>query len=415
MPVFAQAGSPDATAGVAFDAIFESILDHSPQLVTSFGLDKGARASAKSRLDDNSLAGAAADLTRTKDAIAKLKAIDPAKLSPATALNLEIILYTLEQQTVAQERLGIGSAVRPYTIFQQGGAYFGMPDFLNTAHSIKTKDDCDAYLSRLSAFARALDNDTETQRVESTRGFIAPGWSLDLTLGQIANLRSPAAADNSLTRSLTTRAASAGVEGDWSAAAARIVEAEIYPALDRQIALLKSLQPKTAQGDGVWRLPKGDELYAVALEQMTTTTYPPAQVHQMGLDQVADLSAQLDEILKSQGMTKGSVGERLTALNASPKQLYPDTPAGREQLIADLNTSYNAMFAKLPKAFATIPDVPLEIRAVPVEIQDGASNGYYRRAPLDRSRPALYFINLKDVADWPKYTLPSLKIGRAHV
>jgi uncharacterized protein (DUF885 family) len=45
---------------------------------------------------------------------------------------------------------------------------------------------------------------------------------------------------------------------------------------------------------------------------------------------------------------------------------------------------------------------------VPVEIQDGASNGYYRRAALDNSRPAIYFINLKDVGDWPKYTLPTL-------
>ena len=62
----------------------------------------------------------------------------------------------------------------------------------------------------------------------------------------------------------------------------------------------------------------------------------------------------------------------------------------------------------LPKAFATLPGQPLEIRRVPPEIQDGASNGYYRRASLDGSRPAIYFINLKSTDDWPKYTLPSL-------
>ncbi len=58
--------------------------------------------------------------------------------------------------------------------------------------------------------------------------------------------------------------------------------------------------------------------------------------------------------------------------------------------------------------FATLPNQPLEIRRVPPEIQDGASNGYYRRAALDGSRPAIYFINLKDLGDWPKYTLPTL-------
>ncbi|MEO7247087.1 MAG: DUF885 domain-containing protein, partial [Novosphingobium sp.] len=49
-----------------------------------------------------------------------------------------------------------------------------------------------------------------------------------------------------------------------------------------------------------------------------------------------------------------------------------------------------------------------DIRRVPPEIQDGASNGYYYRAPLDGSRPAIYWINLKEVGDWPKYQLPSL-------
>jgi len=62
----------------------------------------------------------------------------------------------------------------------------------------------------------------------------------------------------------------------------------------------------------------------------------------------------------------------------------------------------------LPRAFATLPNQPLEIRRVPPEIQDGASNGYYRQATLDGSRPAIYFINLKSTADWPKYSLPSL-------
>jgi uncharacterized protein (DUF885 family) len=66
------------------------------------------------------------------------------------------------------------------------------------------------------------------------------------------------------------------------------------------------------------------------------------------------------------------------------------------------------MYKRLPKAFATLPTQPLEIRRVPPEIQDGASNGYYNRASLDGSRPAIYFINLKDTGDWPKYSLPAL-------
>jgi uncharacterized protein (DUF885 family) len=158
----------------------------------------------------------------------------------------------------------------------------------------------------------------------------------------------------------------------------------------------------------VWRTPHGDEIYAVALEQATTTKFTPDEVHRMGLRQVAEISAQLDGILKAQGMSRGRVGARLAALNVSPSQLYSNDARGRAELIAGLNEGVRAMDTLLPRAFATLPGAPLEIRAVPVEIQDGASNGYYRRAALDGSRPAIYFINLKDVGDWPKYSLPAL-------
>jgi uncharacterized protein (DUF885 family) len=128
----------------------------------------------------------------------------------------------------------------------------------------------------------------------------------------------------------------------------------------------------------------------------------------MGLSQVAEISGQIDAILKTQGYSQGSVGERLAALNKDPKQLYANTDAGRAELIAGLNAGVKDMYGRLPRDFATVPSAPLEIRAVPVEIQDGASNGYYRRASLDGTRPAIYFINLKDVGDWPKYSLPTL-------
>jgi len=128
----------------------------------------------------------------------------------------------------------------------------------------------------------------------------------------------------------------------------------------------------------------------------------------MGLEQVADLSAQLDTILKGQGLTQGSVGARLDQLNKSPAQLYANSDAGRAALLASLNQGNAAMQARLGRVFSNPPTAPLEIKRVDPSIQDGAPNGYYFRAPLDGSRPAIYWINLKGVGDWPKYTLPSL-------
>lgn len=413
LPRGALAAQPGATAGdAALDALFVRIFDEglldSPEGATGLGLDKGALAPLKSRLDDRSLAARTRDLTHTRRSIARIERVKPETLSHAGRLNREVVLYSLNAQTVGPATFGVGSATRPYTITQQQGAYFETPDFLDSQHTITTAADAEAYLSRLSAFATALDQDSAVQKSEAARGILAPGFSLDLALGQLATLREPAAADSSLVASVATRTKAANIPGDWSRRAADIVTARVYPALDRQIALLKQLRATASDDAGVWRLPKGDELYAAALAGATTTAFTPDEVHRIGLEQVAAITAELDTILKSQGLTTGTVGERLTALNKLPAQLYPDSAAGRAELIAGLNTGVAAMRAKLPRMFIDPPNAPLEIRAVPVEIQDGASNGYYNLAALDGSRPAIYWINLKSVGDWPKYTLPSL-------
>ena len=117
---------------------------------------------------------------------------------------------------------------------------------------------------------------------------------------------------------------------------------------------------------------------------------------------MADLTAKLDAVLREAGLTQGSTGERLAALNKRPDQLYANSEEGRAALIAGLNASVQAMRQRLPAALNEHPNEPLENRSVPEEIQDGAPNGYYYRAPLDGSRPAIYWINLRDTANWPK-------------
>jgi uncharacterized protein (DUF885 family) len=406
---FAQrSGSGDSALNALFEEIFQQQVQRSPELATSLGLDKGENAGLKGRLLPRTLEQRARQLAQTREALARLAAVDRSALSPAARLNLEVVTYSLTSQSAAPQRFGIDSAIRPYRIFQQGGAYFSVPDFLNTAHTIETRDDAEAYLSRLEAFAVALDQDSAMQRIEASRGYLAPAWSLDLTLGQMAKLREQKAEDSSIVQSLVRRAKAKDIEGRWERRASKIVEERVYPALDRQMALVRELRSASRPGDGVWRVPHGDEIYAMALEQATTTRFTPEEVHHMGLQQVAEISARIDEILKSQGMARGTVGERLAALNVAPSQVYPNTDEGRAELIAGLNQGVKAMYGKLPAAFATLPNAPLEIRRVPPEIQDGASNGYYNRASLDGSRPAIYFINLKDTGDWPKYSLPAL-------
>ena len=411
-PVLAPAvpaGAGDAALNQMFERIFQEQVRNSPALATYLGLDKGELAPLKSQLDTRPTRQARLEeIARTNKFIAWLEAVPEASLSPAAALNREVILWDLRTGNTGPERFDIANPQSPYVISQQDGAYFSTPDFLNSAHTIESAADAEAYLSRLSQFATVLDNDTAEQQRQAARGFLAPAWALDLALTQMRAVRSPAPSANPMADSIATRTAARNIAGDWRARAAAILQSQVYPALDRQIAAVTALRPTTRPGDGVWRVPGGDAIYAAALAEATTTNMTADEIHAVGLQQVAEITAELDTLLRAAGFTQGSVGERLTALNADPRQLYPNTDAGRAELLADLNRDVAAMGARMGEVIHNPPSDPLEVRRVPPEIQDGASNGYYRQASLDGSRPAIYFVNLKSTGDWPKYTLPAL-------
>ena len=401
----------DKQLAAMVEGFFQRQLDDSPEYVTSLGLDKGARAAAKAKLDGYTKAEQARQLAEDKASLASLRKLDRAALSPGQQLNYDIVVYIFEQVTRGGGKYPYGRSSAyyvPYSICQLSGPHYTIPDFLDSQHVIETRDDADAYIARLREFARTLDEATRFQQDDVRYGAFAPDFCLDLTLSQLKALRDQPVAQTVLVQSVIRRTKEKGIAGDWGVEAEKIVAQEVFPALDRQISLVTGLRKAAVHDAGCWRLPQGDAYYADALVNATTTTLTPDDVHQMGLDQVADISSQIDAILKKQGMTKGSVGERLVALNRDPKQLFPNTDAGRAELIGYINELVKVIEAKLPQAFATLPKASLEVKRVPPFIQDGAPNGYYNSAALDGSRGAIYYINLKDTAEWPRYGLPSL-------
>jgi uncharacterized protein (DUF885 family) len=102
------------------------------------------------------------------------------------------------------------------------------------------------------------------------------------------------------------------------------------------------------------------------------------------------------------------VAERVQELSRRPDQLYPNTDAGRQQILDDLNAQTRHIVSLMPQAFNTLARAQLEIRRVPLTTEAGAPGGYYQRAALDGSRPGAYYINLRDTHEWPRFTLPTL-------
>jgi uncharacterized protein (DUF885 family) len=413
-PALAHAEQALTPEDVKLDSLltrqFNDTVDQSPETATSLGLDKGARAPMRFRLTDRSLASidkARRDLRARAGAIA---GIDRARLSPASAIAFDVAQFRLTNAAATAERFhyGVGGGrAAPYIVTQLSGAYSSVPEFLVNDHRIETKADIDAYLSRVQGFATALDQENEVIRHDAALGATPPDFILDAAIANLQILRRTGTADNVLVTNLVKKAQAKGL-GDVSKAVSTLVAGPVAEALDRQIITLQALRAKAVHDAGVWRLPDGAALYEAGLLANTTVKITGEEVHALGLVQVAELQARLDALLAAQGMTQGTVGARIAALNTDPAQLYANTDAAKAELIGHLNELVADMRQRLPQIFDVLPKASLEIRRVPGFIEGGAPLGYYNAAPLDGSRPAAYYINLKDTADWPRWTLPTL-------
>jgi uncharacterized protein (DUF885 family) len=401
----ALAASDPALASL-FDQFFQEGLALRPESATQLGLDKGANAGLKAKLNDGSTAGRAAARAQTADQLRRLQAIDRARLSGADRLNYDVIAYTRKSQANLQRFDFGGSAFSPstYVISQLTGAYQSVPDFLDTKHTIATAEDADAYLSRLSAFGDQLNADTDRLRHDVGLGIVPPDFILDLTLDQLTKTRAPA--DQALVvTSIARRAAEKGLGDGYGKDAAKIYNEKVLPALERQLAETKKLRATAVHDAGVWRFKEGPAFYEAALHSTTTTQLSPEEVHKIGLEQGREISARIDGLLKAQGLTQGSIADRIKHLYADPKQLFPNTDAGKVEAIAYCNRRLDEIRPRLPTVFNRLPPYKFEVRRVPVQTEAGAASAFSQGAALDGSRPGIVYFNLHDSAEWPKFCL----------
>ena len=400
----AQADTPPALTSL-FDTMFQENLRANPEGATQLGLDKGANAGLKGMLGDKSAAGVAKAKALNLEHLRRLEAFDAATLTGMDKVNYDTVLYTVHSRA----RLGafdFGTGGSPYVLSQQGGAYQNVPDFLDTKHSIETAQDADAYLSRLQAFAGQIDDDTTALKHDSALGVVPPDFILDLTLSQLSKTRLPTD-QTVLVTSITRRAKAKGLADGYGQKAAAIYEKSIAPALERQIAAVTDLRAKAGHDAGL-PFKGGKDWYAASLHSYTTTNMTPAQIHQLGLDQGREIIARMDSELKLLGLTKGTVGERCAALTADPRNLFPNTDAGKVDIIAYCNGRLAAVRPKLPMAFKRMPPYEFEVRRVPAATEAGAASAFSQGPSLDGKRPGIVYINLKDSAEWPRFTLASV-------
>ena len=415
-PLPAASAMSDADGAALLDSFGDNLLRLSPENATSLAIDVGPRASLRRLLADRSNAGQTHISATIRADLARATAADTSKMSFATATSIEVVKsaynVALEGFAFPYGDVAVGGYRNsPYVVIQNVGAFIDVPRFLDTDHPVKNASDAEAYLARLSSYGDQLDGETGRLRSATAQGVIPPAFALDRALKQLRLSLDGASKGGGLVDSLAIRAKD--ITGDWSGRARAIVAGKIVPALARQIAELTTQRARAGTNAGAWALPHGDDYYRWALKASTTTTLSPDEVHQMGLDQLAELQGRMDPILRKLGYTLGSVGERMNALAKDKRYQFSDGDPGRAEIFAFINQRLALIRPQLPRAFNTLVPGKLEVKRMPPEEEPGAPGAYGGAGSPDGSIPGKFWINLRDTKLHSKYSLPDLAAHEA--
>ena len=303
-----------------------------------------------------------------------------------------------------------------YPVNQMFGIQNGLPNFMATIHRVDDKLGAEHYLSRLSEFDRRLTQAREAVEIRAAEGVTPPTFVVHRVLDEMRGFVGAPARENILYTTFDGHLAkleeSAEISAEERAAfqgrAVELIEGTVYPAYQDLIAYHEQLLPQTKGDHGAWALPHGDEFYRYAARLMTTTNLDPARIHEIGLAEVDRIGAEMDAILAAHGLTEGTIGARVQQLSDDPAQQYPATDDGRAQIIADYKTLLAEVDAGLDEWFDVRPDASLDVQRVPEFREDGSAGAYYQQPSLDGARPGVFFINLRNVSENPRFAMRTL-------
>lgn len=371
--------------------------------------------------------------TMNEEFLQELKSFDRSALSGTAATTYDVLKNAYEI-AARRDQFDFGGAtpfggglpnsgdswaMTPYFMTQLTGPHLALPRMLMTQHPIATRDNIEAYLSRLAEMSRALDEAGQTVSTDSGLGMAPPRFAVEKIIASLRNFTSGPAATHPLVETLKEKMAGVdGISGEertaYAARAARLVEEAVYPAYERLAGVVELTLAETNDDAGVWRLgEEGEAFYQLALNAYGAGSKSGDEVHEIGLAEVARITAEMDAILKSIGLANGSVAARMETLAARPDNLCPNTDEGREALLASLRGQVDAVMAKSGDWFGRLPATKVEVRRIPVHEEGSSPGGYYTGPSLDGARPGIYWINLKDTADNPKHSLKSLTYHEA--
>ncbi len=342
-----------------------------------------------------------------------LKSYDRDKMEGQVALSYDILDWFMKNQVD-----GIEYTWHSYPVNQLFGVQNQMPNFMATIHHVGSVGDAENYVTRLSKFDTKFDQLLEDLRLREEKGIIPPRFTVEKVLDEMNGFRGTEPTENILYTSLVDRLAE--VEGvsdakreELAQAALDEVENTVYPAYDGLIDYFEHLQTLATTNHGVWKLPDGDAYYDWQLRQNTTTDLTADEIHELGLTEVERIQSEIDAILDAEGYTEGTVAERMAQLNEEKRFLYPNTDEGRQQIIEDFQVIIDEITGGMPEYFGHLPKSVVEVKRVPEFSEKTSAGAYYQGPSADGVRPGVFYANLRDLKEHPKYGMRTLAYHEA--
>jgi len=399
------AADPNAAARAFFERALDERLQTDPGLAASLGLRIGY-----DRWPDPTEQGDAERLAMAERHLRELRTIDPAKLDDVTRLSWQAFELA-EQRRIARHRW------RNHNYrFDKNGSHVSLPAFLINTHRVETEADAIAYVRRLEGVRELMERQLERATAAAKTGVLPPKFVFAYVVEDAGNVIrgrpfDEGPADSPLLADFRGKVTALSIEEakkeSLLARAELALLSSVRPAYDAVIAWARETEKQATEDDGVWKLPDGAAYYDYLLENFTTTKLTAEEIHAIGLREVARIHEAMRGVMKQVGF-EGDLAAFFEFMRTDPQFYYEDSEAGRTAWLADANRYIDGMREKLPQLFITLPRTDVVVKAVEPFREKSAGKAFYQRPSLDGTRPGVFYGNLYQMKEMPKYELEAL-------
>ena len=365
------------------------------------------------QLEDLSDEKAAADHAVWQKQLATLKRdFKPELLNSQAQLS-----YKLFEREAEREEEEFKFRFDVYPVSQMRGVHAQIPTFLINIHKIDNVKDAEAYIARLNAIPKLFDQLIINLQVREEKGVVAPRFVFPLVLDACHKVIQGRPFDSSPGNSplLDDFTKKVGMLKDVDSvtrdrllsSATKALNESVRPAYQKVIAFLEGQSKRANDDAGVWKFPDGADFYSSALRRTTTTNLRAAEIHEIGLKEVARIHGEMTKIKDKVGF-KGDLQVFFKFMREDRQFYLPDTDEGRATYLARAVAIIDEMKKRLDELFATKPKADIVVKAVEKFREKSAGKAFYQQPAPDGSRPGMFYVNLREMQSNPTYELEAL-------